>query len=407
MSENSCNSLLPSDEIRFSAGGIIGIPVKVIAVQSHPVINKPPMRILSTILEACFFALFSMCACAADHPFQITSADGDYSIAFGILGQAQAERIRTTTGIGNSQDLFLRRFRLIAGGKLSKKLSFFVDTDSPNLGKGTAAGGKVEDRIYLQDAVITYTVRPEFQIDGGMLLIANSHNSVQSAATLLPIDYGPYTFVASDPTQSRVGRDYGVQARGYLFHQHFEYRGGVFQGSRAKIESHPGTTNEFRYSGRVVWYPFEAETGFFYTGTTLGAKRILAIGAAFDHQMEYNARSVDVFFDQPLRHGDGLTLQAGYTHFDGGTTFAQLPREHVWLVEAGYYNKRTKLGPFMQLSNRLFSDPQTSDIKKYLGGVAYWALGHRFNVKFGVGRSLGSTSTESWQVVLQGQAFVY
>ncbi len=205
-----------------------------------------------------------------------------------------------------------------------------------------------------------------------------------------------------------MGRDYGVQARGYLFNQHFEYRAGVFQGSRVTTStSHPGTANDFRYTGRIVWYPFEAETGFFYTGTTLGTKKILSIGAAFDHQMNYNARSLDIFYDQPFHHGDGITLQGGYSYFDGGVTFPQLLREHIWLAEAGYYNRRTKLGPFMQLSNRLFADLQTSDLKRYLGGIAYWAAGHRFNIKLGVGRSLGSPSAESWQVALQGQAFVF
>ena len=366
------------------------------------------MRIVLVFLIACFLVLVAAEASAADHPWQINSAEGDSSIIFGFLAQPQVESIRTTTGAGDSQDIFLRRFRLIASGKFSNKMSFFVDTDSPNLGKGTAAGGKVEDRIYIQDAIFTYTFRPQFQLDGGMLLIALSHNSCQSAATLLPVDYGPYTFVASEPTGSRAGRDYGVQARGYLFNQHFEYRAGIFQGSRAATNTaDPGTSNDFRYTGRVVWYPFEPETGFFYTGTSLGTKKILSIGAAFDHQMKYNARSVDVFFDQPLHHGNGITFQAAYTYLDGGTTFPQLLREHVWLAEAGYYNGHTKLGPFVQLSNRLFTDPQTKDIKKYLGGIAYWASGHRFNLKLGVGRSLGNTAAESWQVVLQGQAFVY
>lgn len=367
-----------------------------------------PMRKLYVWSIAISFVLCGTGAFAADHPFQISSADGDSTIYFGILAQAQAERIRTTTGVGDSQDLFLRRLRIIASGKVNKKLSFFIETDSPNLGKGTAGGTKVEERMFIQDAFLTYTFRPEFQVDAGMLLLALNHNFCQSAATLLAVDYGPYTFIVSDPTGSRVGRDYGIQARGYLFKNHLEYRAGVFQGSRAAItETDPGQKNEFRYSGRVVWYPFEAESGFFYTGTSLGTKKILSVGGAFDHQMEYDLRSFDIFYDQPLGHGDGLTLQGGYTYIDGETTFSALPKEHIWLAEAGYYNKRTKLGPFMQLSNRLYADPLRSDAKKYLGGIAYWSSGHRFNIKLGVGRSLGSPATESWQVVVQGQAFIF
>jgi hypothetical protein len=370
----------------------------------------------STMRKLIYISIFMSCcfACGAlfaqDHPWKITSPEGDSSIYFGFLVQGQAERVRTTTGTGDSQDLFIRRLRFIAGGQFTKKLSFFIDTDSPNLGKGLSTGGKVEDRLYLQDAILTYTFKPQFQIDAGMLLVPVSHNSVQSAATLLPIDYGPYTFLASDPTGSRVGRDYGVQARGYLFDKHFEYRAGVFQGNRSAIAANPGTNgtdNDFRYTGRIVWYPFEADTGYFYTGTTLGSKKILSIGASFDHQMKYNAGSFDIFLDHPIRHGDALTVQAGYTHFDGGITFPQLPGADVWLLEAGYFNKRSKIGPFLQLSNRLFTNPQKNDLKKYTAGIAFWPSGHRMNLKFGVGRSLGSPSTEAWQVVLQAQAFYF
>lgn len=359
------------------------------------------MKNLGVCLVVMFLMVMAPPASAADHPWQISSAEGDASVAFGVLAQAQGERVMNRTGGTLSQDVFLRRFRLIVGGKLSKKISFFIETDTPNLGKGTASGGKVEDRIYLQDAVFTYTFRPEFQLEGGMILPALSRNGGQSAASLLTVDYGPYSFVASDATGSRVGRDYGVQARGYLFNKHLEYRAGVFQGNRSK------SSNDFRYFGRVAWYPFEADTGLFYTGTTLGAKKMLSLGASFDHQMEYNARSFDFFYDQPIRHGDAITMQADYSMYDGGSTFTNLPRQHIWLLEAGYYHRAVKLGPFVQLSNRLFTASQTSDLKKYIGGIAYWPSGHKFNVKLGVGRSLGTPAADSWQVVLQGQVFVY
>ena len=59
-----------------------------------------------------------------------------------------------------------------------------------------------------------YKFRDEFQIDGGMLLVPGSHNGSQGATTLLPVDYGPYSFLSSTITRSNVGRDYGIQARG-------------------------------------------------------------------------------------------------------------------------------------------------------------------------------------------------
>lgn len=338
-------------------------------------------------------------AFAADPPFKITSADGKSWLSIGFLVQPQLEIQTTSDGTDTSQQLFLRRVRLIFGGKATEKLSFFIDTDSPNLGKDSTTGQKIAENVYLQDVIVTWAFADEIQIDAGMLLFPLSHNTGQSAASLLAVDYSPYSFLASDPTGSRAGRDYGVQARGYVWAKHVEYRLGVFQGY-----ADPKGTAPFRYAARAVWYPFEAETGFFYSGTNLGARRILAIGAGFDHQAEYSAEAVDAYIDQPLKGGNALTFQADYVHYDGGQTFTQLPEQDTWLAEAGFYHKRTSLGPWAQLSGRHFATSAPSE-SKWLIGAAYWVLGHRFNIKAGGGQLARTGSPTRAQFVVQGQFF--
>jgi hypothetical protein len=338
----------------------------------------------------------------ADHPWQVNSADGKSWLAFGVFAQGQAEWMTSPKTETTSQNLFLRRMRLIAGGQLNDKISFFVETDSPNLGKGQADGTKTAEKVFLQDVIVTYKFRDELQVDGGMLLVPTSHNGTQGSTTLLPVDYGPFSFLASDPTDSRIGRDYGLQLRGYPFKKHFEYRAGVFQGRRGAYSNNP-----LRYSGRVVWYPFEAETGFFYSGTTLGAKKILAIGASFDDQSDYHSQSIDLFYDQPLHKGDGITLQLDYGHYDGGKMFQQLPPEHFYLAEAGYYFHRLKIGPFMQLSGLLYRPDLGKDQSKYAGGLAWWPQGHRFNVKLGVAGSKVGSDLRRIQAVVQTQLYIY
>ncbi len=215
--------------------------------------------------SGCFAALLvaSLVAAVSPRPataqLQFSSADGKQSFKIGILGQLQAESIET----GNAQDdsannLFLRRLRLLGNFKLSDQLTVFFDTDSPNLGKGSPDGSKNNADIFIQDFVVTYAFRKEFQLDGGMLLMAQSYNHNQSAATLLALDYGPYTFVESVPTTARTGRDYGLQARGYLGGDHLEYRAGVFQGVRGV-----NNTNSFRYAGRLAYYVFGPQIDLF------------------------------------------------------------------------------------------------------------------------------------------------
>jgi hypothetical protein len=342
-------------------------------------------------------------AIAADPPWQIKSADGKSSLAFGVLVQPQGEFLTTPDGLDTSKNLYLRRLRLIFGGKATEWLSFFIDTDSPNLGKGNADGTKVQEKVFIQDAIFTVTARPEFQIDAGMLLVPVSHNTGQSAATLLAPDYGPYSFLAADPANSFSlnGRDYGAQARGYVA-SHLEYRAGVFQGRRGTSAAAP-----FRCFGRVVWYPLDAETGFFYSGTTLGAKRIVALGASVDHQDDYTTRGVDLYVDQPVRGGDAATFQLDFIRYDGGRTLPALAAQSVWLVEAGYYIHGARLEPFVQVASDDPSSPSIAIQRKYQGGVAYWANGHRYNVKLGVARMTKSGAPDRTQVVVQGQIFVW
>jgi hypothetical protein len=338
--------------------------------------------------------------------WQVASPDGKSSLKLGLLGQGQAEFVEVPEagnpdGLDISRNLFLRRFRILGGGNLSDKLSFFFETDSPNLGKANAAGTKEAGDIYLQDFFVTYSFRDELKVEGGLMLTPNSHNSETSAAALLPIDYGPYSFLESTPTGSRVGRDYGVQLRGYLA-KHFEYRLGVYQGYRGENSTEP-----FRYVGRVVFYLFDPETGFFYTGTSLGTKKIVAIGLSADFQDTYQSYGGDFFLDLPFANGDGVTLQGDYLYFDGDTTFKTLLVQNDWLAEAGYYNKKTRLGPFAQVAVQDFADPNRPDENRWQGGLAYWSNGHKFNLKLGYTYLAQSQVRHRNQLVLQCQVFQF
>lgn len=343
----------------------------------------------------------AVAAGAADPPWRLVSGDGKTSVQFGVLAQPQAERLTTPDGADTASNLFVRRFRFIAGGKVSDRVSFFIDTDSPNLGKGNASGRK-DEPFFLQDVIITVRLSDEIQVDAGMLLTALSHNGGQGATSLLAADYGPYSFLYSDPTTCKTGRDYGVQARGYLFNTHLEYRAGVFQGFRGASATEP-----FRYVARAVWYPFEAETGFFYSGTNHGTRRILAVGASLDRQGDYTTKGADIYWDWKLRGGNGATAQGNLVRFDGGTTFRGLPRQDAWLVEAGFYHGRLKLGPFLQAAGREFAGASLAGERKVLGGVAWWVGGHRLNLKVGVGRLARDGGPTRTQVMVQGQVYVY
>jgi hypothetical protein len=321
-------------------------------------------------------------------------------VSLGFLVQPQFESLENAAATDSDENLFFRRIRFIAGGKITSKLSFFVESDNPNLGKKAANGERIND-FFLQDAYVNYAFRPEFQLDGGMILVPVSHNTGQSAASLLSIDYGAYSFLASDPTRSKTGRDYGLQARGYI-KKHFEYRVGLYRGNRNHDGEFP-----YRYIARFVWYPLEADTGFFYTGTTHGQKKIIGLGASFDRQGNYSANSVDFFFDHPVNSGDAVTIQADFIRYDGGTSFKTLPKQNDWLLEGSYYFRKARLGPYVQFASRDLSNPSSRDDRKIQGGIAYWIQKHKLNIKAGYGKLLKDNSPDRSQFVLQTQFFYY
>jgi hypothetical protein len=352
--------------------------------------------------------------------WQIDSKDGKSNIKIGFLAQPQFESLETPDTTSHSTNFFLRRFRVLFGGKIADNWTFFLETDSPNLGKSNPdlaanpTGAKDAGFIYLQDAFVTYNHGDAFKVDAGMMLLGLSHNHLQSAATLLPVDYSPYTFLESTGLQERVGRDYGAEVRGYPG-GHFEYRLGVYQGLRG-----PAATNSIRVAGRAVWYPFAADSGFFYTGTLQATKRLIGVGASFDRQgaptpaegltkRAYSAYGIDAFVEQPVKQGDqGLTLQFNYLRFDGGTLVASLPKQNTFMVEAGYHLFKAQFTPFVQYAARKYvGNPLLNNTWYWQVGGAYWMAGHNRNLKISAGQMHVDTQHNRLQVLAQLQIFFY
>ena len=95
---------------------------------------------------------------AGGPPFEFSTSDGDVTLKLGFLLQPQYEALEN--GTDTKHNVFFRRLRLMAGGKLTPKLSYFIESDSPNLGKEDAAGNREAD-IFLQDAYLSYAFRPD------------------------------------------------------------------------------------------------------------------------------------------------------------------------------------------------------------------------------------------------------
>jgi len=331
----------------------------------------------------------------------VVNGDDDVNFKLGVLGQFQADTISNPDPEGNTNNLFARRLRLLFGGQVAKNVTFFVETDAPNLGKTVSSVKNIQPPMIVQDAYVEVRFADAFMVDAGLMFIPFSRNSLQSAGTLLAMDYGAYTFTDSAPTQSATGRDTGFQARGYLAGNRLEYRIGVFQGDRDS-----GSDNAFRYVGRVQYNALDTESGFFYTGTYLGKKKILAVGAAFDVQENYHAYDADAFFDHPLGPG-AVTAQFDYNRFDGGTTLTTLPKQNDVLFEAGYLIRALKLTPVVQIAHQDITDQSLGGTTRTGAGANYWWAGHNANVKALYTRIAPTALAKQNEFTVQLQVFLY
>ncbi len=330
----------------------------------------------------------------------VSSATGDTSLKLGTIVQIQGEDLSTSTY--SADNLFFRRVRL-EGLFNTGDLSVYFETDSGTLGKAALNGTKADaTAIQFLDFAVTYAFAKELMLDGGLIRLAPNYDHNISANSTMAMDISPYAYIESAPLTTNSGRDYGVEARGY-FDDHLEYRLGAFQGYRGENDS-----NDFRYSGRLGWYFFTPEETLTYRGTSLGKIQTLEIGAGFDTQKAYHNYNVDLFYDQPLRGGDGLTLQFDDSWFNGGDFLPALPKQTTLLAEIGYYFGAIKLQPFFQYSREKFGAfvGQASE-ERYQVGAGYYFHGQNSNLKFACTFIDHQGIAQQRDYVLQYQFFVF
>jgi len=353
------------------------------------------------------------------------------SIKVGALVQMQGFGAQEQTTAAQDADpayrahwqrqLYIRRVRFLAGGNISQSTSFFFESDAPNLGKTSTGGVKsITVNMYVQDAYIQHMFAPQLGLVAGLQLVGITRNGLQSAASLMPVNYGTYQFLPSTPLDNTVGRDVGFAARGFLLDERLEYRLGMYSGKNLNLSSPP------RYALRLNYNFLDREKGFFYTGTTLGKSQLLAVGGGVDLQGTYSGYALDCFVDIPLFEPGSITASASYCHLDGGgsatdSTFftGQIPKQNVLFAEAGYYLKDLGLQPCVKYEAELVRATvwkqvgATSDASldlqnhlrsgsRYGAGAGYYLNGHGMSFKFlfeHVIRNRITVDKKSWETV--------
>lgn len=329
----------------------------------------------------------------------------------------------------------LYRARVLVGGQLSKKGSFFMETDLPSpIGVQLSNGTKnVKVAPIILDAQYEYDFSNAFQLIAGMQLVSSNRNGLQGAAGLMANDFTyfqyPYNMFGNSPLQGNFGRDLGVNARGFLLKDKLEYRLGVFTGRNLDGQA------PLRIVGRVAYNFLDPEKDYYYAGTKLGSGNTFAWGAGFDTQGKYYNVGTDVFIDKKAGHAGSVTLNAAFQYMTGGTnvnskySFAGLiPRQTVQFLELGYYFTKSRLQPWVRYENQNVSSKKeqvgsefVGDFDKaksssvYGGGLNYFFNGNTTNLRlsyvarqYNVATTGGSYDKKSFgQFWLQVQFFIF
>lgn len=375
-------------------------------------------RLSSTLVVAAAAFLVNADSLEAQASIKVND---DVSIRFGTLLQPWADWTKDPVSGGYSQNIFLRRVRLLVGGTLAKNVSFFIETDNPNMGRANPTKS-LGTGFIVQDALAEIKLADELTVSAGLMFVPFCRNCIQSAATLLSLDYSSWSFLSTAATQSSVGRDVGFQAKGYLNGNRFEYRIGAFQGFRAPPPGGPPPTapgrNPLRAAARVQYNFLDPETpGIFYTGTYLGTRKVFALGAGIDAQAgandKYQGVALDAFLDYPLTKTTSVTAQADLFRYDGKDAFGApvlaLAKQTAMFVEAGLYLKPWRLMPFVKYESQSFSETadEPRNQVRYQVGATRYVSGHNANFKGAYSRIDPKTGETTNAVTLQMQVFYY
>ena len=351
------------------------------------------------------------------------------TIRLGIFLQPQFESAQIPTATGYANNLYLRRARFVAGGTLFDNVEWFLETDSPNLFKGATAvpamGPGAQDNQHHGHSGPVRNVqvlgrhaqdRRGLHAAGGFAQRAPER--VHALRLGLLRLYVPEQQSRSEPRRPRWDAISASRLRGLVVDGHIEYRVGIWQGQRNAAVGTAGppavivdqsARNFFRTAARLQINIFDPETGYFYGGTYLGAKKILSLGGSYDFQSDYKAYSADGFLDMPLGPGvvtgAGRLFALGWGHLSPPAQAVGGPGRGRVHLPAGQRSPRSSASSICMSTRRLRPDTTQN---RYAGGLAYWCYGHNSNLKLFYTRIQEDGAPHGAnQINLQWQIFFY
>ncbi|WP_028323546.1 porin [Desulfatirhabdium butyrativorans] len=329
---------------------------------------------------------------------------GDISLNAGWWGQMWFQSVSNmdTNGDGRFDDtlndFLIRRSYFYLGGNVNEQLSFFTHLASDKLGMDEITNDSnngLGSGIAVRDAWISYQLLGnDLIVQAGRMYVpfTRDYGTTSTKSLLITdLDWGQGGYRSTIFYPSRIGREDGVTLWGNVFADKLQYRFMVGDGEEDNAKNRD---DKLRYAGRLSYNFFDPETDWFNAGTYLGKKHVLALGVGADSQnglmlsgreQDYFAWTADVFYDQPISGGDGLTFSAAYTNIDhavNGIAFTRLASGdcgYLLSLKAGYlFGHPLGLGqlqPFAHYQRIGVDEDNKKDTQVYGAGLNYYIKG--------------------------------
>jgi hypothetical protein len=275
----------------------------------------PAARRTAGLASACVFVVGTTVRAQggspAPAPPPAAAAEPARSFSFGMRAQVNLNCITEDVGsVHATCDTSARRVYLYAQGSVHAKVSYFAHVGTDRLGQGADpfTGGPIAASsdnglvtgAAIRDVWINWAPRPEVQVQVGRMLVPFLRNfGTHSGFANLSYDYASFQQTSMIPGR-RVGRDDGVMLLGELAGGRVSYRVARMDGTATNT-----SRGHSRVAGRLAFSLWSPETGFWWQGTYLDAKKVLSFGIAADHLDGVAITSVDVA-DHRAVGGDAL-----------------------------------------------------------------------------------------------------
>ncbi|SDK21611.1 short chain amide porin [Methylophilus rhizosphaerae] len=250
------------------------------------------------------------------------------SAGFGFITSYSSVEDAAANGKDRSNDFVLDSARLYLSGSFNKYIKGMLNTEKS--GGGSDVGSNVE----VIDANVQFQLTPEVAIWAGRFLSPSDRSNM--AGPYYSMGGGYWNGIASRYGWNGgvIGRDEGVAMVTSFLEDHLAVSFGAFEGDNifrfsgvgAQSEA-AGSKDKLMYAGRVQYDFWDAEPGYYGTGSYFGAKDILAIGIAGRYKQDgvvsglgtvgdYTSYSVDFLLEKKDVGPGTFSVEAAYYDYD-------------------------------------------------------------------------------------------